>query len=180
MSTQYNNNWEEGAHQNPDQPQNNQGNPYPQHNEGGNPYQQVPHQKENDDFSDGLEEQEFMDSIRRGFIRKVYAILTSCLMFTVVMCILPTVNTGVAKFLEDNIWILIVFAILLCIEISQYPLTDHWLTAKVLGLVAYIGFGMIAIKRGKTWAFVAALVSFAYIFGAAKAHSALSFFTHFS
>lgn len=76
--------------------------------------------------------------------------------------------------------VLIVFAILLCIEISQYPLTDHWLTAKVLGLVAYIGFGMIAIKRGKTWAFVAALVSFAYIFGAAKAHSALSFFTHFS
>lgn len=76
--------------------------------------------------------------------------------------------------------VLIIFAIMLCIQISQYPLTDHWLTAKVLGLVAYIGFGTVAIKRGKNWAFVAALVSFVYIFGAAKAHSALSFFSHFS
>lgn len=75
---------------------------------------------------------------------------------------------------------LLLFAVWLCYEISQYPLTDHWLTAKVLGLVAYIGFGTVAIKRGKNWAFVAALVSFAYIFGAAKAHSALSFFSYFS
>ena len=42
--------------------------------------------------------------------------------------------------------VLIIFAIMLCIEISQYPLTDHWLTAKVLGLVAYIGFGVVAIN----------------------------------
>lgn len=76
--------------------------------------------------------------------------------------------------------LLLVFAIWLCVMIGQYPLTDHWITAKVLGLVAYIGFGVIAIKKGKTWAFVAALVSFAYIFSAAKAHSALSFFSYFS
>ncbi len=75
---------------------------------------------------------------------------------------------------------LLVFAIWLCTIISQYPLTDHWLTAKVIGLVGYIAFGTIAIKQGKTWAFVAALVSFAYIFGAAKTHSALSFFSQFS
>lgn len=75
---------------------------------------------------------------------------------------------------------LLVFAIWLCTLISQYPLTDHWLTAKVIGLVGYIGFGVVAIKQGKNWAFVAALVSFAYIFSAAKTHSALSFFSHFS
>lgn len=75
---------------------------------------------------------------------------------------------------------LLIFAIWLCTIISQYPLTDHWLTAKVIGLVGYIGFGIIAIKQGKTWAFVAALISFAYIFGAAKTHSALSFISHFS
>jgi uncharacterized membrane protein SirB2 len=75
---------------------------------------------------------------------------------------------------------LLIFAIWLCTIISQYPLTDHWLTAKVLGLVGYIAFGTIAIKQGKNWAFVAALVSFAYIFGAAKTHSALSFFSQFS
>lgn len=72
---------------------------------------------------------------------------------------------------------LLIFAIWLCTIISQYPLTDHWLTAKVIGLVGYIAFGTIAIKQGKVWAFVAALVSFAYIFGAAKSHSALSFFS---
>jgi uncharacterized membrane protein SirB2 len=67
--------------------------------------------------------------------------------------------------------LLLVFAILLCIEI---PLTDHWLTAKVAGLIAYIGFGTVAIKRGNTMAFILALVSFAYVFGAAKAHSVMS------
>jgi uncharacterized membrane protein SirB2 len=72
---------------------------------------------------------------------------------------------------------LLIFAIWLCTIISQYPLTDHWLTAKVIGLVGYIAFATIAIKQGKLWAFVAALVSFAYIFGAAKSHSALSFFS---
>ena len=75
---------------------------------------------------------------------------------------------------------LLIFAIWLCVMIGQYPLTDHWLTAKVLGLVGYISFGTIAIKRGKNWAFIAALASFAYIFGAAKSHSALSFFSQFS
>ena len=75
---------------------------------------------------------------------------------------------------------LLIFAIWLCTIISQYPLTDHWLTAKVIGLVGYIVFGTIAIKQGKTWAFIASLVSFAYIFSAAKTHSALSFFSHFS
>ena len=72
---------------------------------------------------------------------------------------------------------LLIFAIWLCTIISQYPLTDHWLTAKVIGLVGYIAFGTIAIKQGKSWAFVASLFSFAYIFGAAKSHSMLSFFS---
>jgi uncharacterized membrane protein SirB2 len=75
---------------------------------------------------------------------------------------------------------LLIFAIWLCTIISQYPLTDHWLTAKVIGLVGYIAFGIVAIKQGKIWAFVASLVCFAYIFGAAKTHSALSFFSQFS
>ena len=93
----------------------------------------------------------------------------------------PTIrNNKVLKILPHIIdTFLLVFAIWLCTMISQYPLTDHWLTAKVIGLVCYIAFGVIAIKQGKNWAFVAALVSFAYIFGTAKAHSALSFFSHF-
>src|SRR5690554_1653358 len=38
--------------------------------------------------------------------------------------------------------LLLVFAIMLCIELSQYPLVNGWLTAKVIGLLAYIGFGV--------------------------------------
>ena len=70
------------------------------------------------------------------------------------------------------------FAIWLCVLIGQYPGTDHWLTAKVIALVAYIGLGTVAIKRQKVWAFIAAIAVFAYIMGAAKAHSPLSFFSH--
>ena len=70
--------------------------------------------------------------------------------------------------------LLLVFGIMLCIEISQYPVTDHWLTAKVVGLLAYIGLGIVAIKRNSLPAFIMSLVIFAYIFGAAKAHSVMS------
>src|SRR4030065_451109 len=38
----------------------------------------------------------------------------------------------------------------LAINIAQYPGTHAWLTAKVLGLLAYIVLGTIALKRGKT------------------------------
>jgi len=33
---------------------------------------------------------------------------------------------------------------------AQYPFVQPWLTAKVLGLVAYIGFGTVALRRGRT------------------------------
>ncbi len=70
---------------------------------------------------------------------------------------------------------LLFFAAWLCIIITQYPLTDHWLSAKVMALFVYIGFGIIAIKLNKNWAFVATLLSFVYILGAAKSHSVLWF-----
>jgi uncharacterized membrane protein SirB2 len=34
--------------------------------------------------------------------------------------------------------------------LHQYPFVHGWLTAKVLGLLAYIGFGMVALRRGRT------------------------------
>ena len=57
---------------------------------------------------------------------------------------------------------------MLTITIKQYPLTDGWLTAKVVALLAYIVLGVIALKRGATkqtrvFAFAAALFVFAYI-----------------
>lgn len=34
--------------------------------------------------------------------------------------------------------------------LGQYPFVHGWLTAKVLGLVAYIALGTLALKRGRT------------------------------
>jgi uncharacterized membrane protein SirB2 len=34
--------------------------------------------------------------------------------------------------------------------LQQYPFVHGWLTAKVVGLLAYIGFGMVALRRGRT------------------------------
>lgn len=66
--------------------------------------------------------------------------------------------------------------IALAARIAQYPFVHAWLTAKVLALVAYIVLGTIALKRGRTRpvraaAFVAALATFAYIVGVARARS---------
>lgn len=33
---------------------------------------------------------------------------------------------------------------------AQYPFVQPWLTAKVCGLLAYIGLGTMALKRGRT------------------------------
>lgn len=73
--------------------------------------------------------------------------------------------------------LLLLSAIGLTLIIDQYPLTHHWLTAKVLGLVAYIGFGTVALKRGRNMktrslALIAALLSLGYILGVALTRSA--------
>jgi len=70
--------------------------------------------------------------------------------------------------------LLLVFAILLCIHIAQYPLTDNWLTAKVVGLIAYIGFGTVAIKRASRRAFFTAIFIYLYVLGVAINHNPLS------
>ncbi len=75
--------------------------------------------------------------------------------------------------------LLLVFAILLCIRIAQYPLTDSWLTAKVIGLIAYIGFGSVAIKRASRRAFFAALLSYLYVLGVARTHDVVSWLAMF-
>jgi uncharacterized membrane protein SirB2 len=67
----------------------------------------------------------------------------------------------------------------LAVTLRQYPFVHGWLTAKILGLIAYIAFGTLALKRAPTRAqkwlsFVMALVCFAYIAGAAIRHSPAS------
>lgn len=63
-------------------------------------------------------------------------------------------------------------AIGLAVWSSQYPGQSPWLSAKLVALVAYIGLGTVALKRGRTrqvraLAFVGALACFAYILAVA-------------
>jgi uncharacterized membrane protein SirB2 len=67
-----------------------------------------------------------------------------------------------------NDTLLLAAAIGLSVVLQQYPFVHGWVTAKVIGLLAYIGFGMFALRRGRSKAqragfWLAALASFAYI-----------------
>lgn len=46
--------------------------------------------------------------------------------------------------------LLLASAIGLAVWSGQYPLAVDWLTAKVLGLLAYIVLGALALRRGRT------------------------------
>lgn len=97
----------------------------------------------------------------------------------------PLLQHKVVKILPHLIdTFLLLFALLLMITIKQYPFIDSWLTAKLIALLAYIGVGSIAIKRGKTavirlWASIIAVLIFGYIIGVAKTHHALSWLAVF-
>jgi len=61
---------------------------------------------------------------------------------------------------------------------GQYPFVHGWLTAKIVGLLAYIGLGMLALKPGRPLAlrgaaFVAALATFSWIVSVALSKSPL-------
>ena len=63
---------------------------------------------------------------------------------------------------------------------GQYPFAQNWLTAKLIGLVAYVLFGTMALKRGKTprqrlLFLVLALAAFAYIVSVALTRNPLPY-----
>lgn len=69
---------------------------------------------------------------------------------------------------HGNDTLLLASAIGLAVLTRQYPGTDPWLTAKVLGLLLYIGLGVTAFRvarrpaaRATVW--IGALVVFSYI-----------------
>jgi uncharacterized membrane protein SirB2 len=76
--------------------------------------------------------------------------------------------------------LLLASALTLAAAIRQYPFVDAWLTAKVIALLAYIGLGTVALKRGRTVrvraaAFIAALLVFGYIGAVARTHQVVGF-----
>ncbi len=113
-------------------------------------------------------------SISLFIFRSVLSVTESALLQTKLMKILPHVIDT----------FLLLFAGHLMVTIGQYPFVDAWLTAKLLALLAYIGMGTVAIKRGKTatirlWASVIAVAIFGYIFGVAKTHNVISWLAMF-
>lgn len=80
-----------------------------------------------------------------------------------------------------NDTLLLAAAIALAVMARQYPLAEGWLTAKVLGLVAYIGIGTVAMrpgrpKRVRVAAWVAGLAVIAYLIGVALTRNPRIFF----
>jgi uncharacterized membrane protein SirB2 len=77
--------------------------------------------------------------------------------------------------------LLLASAVALTLVLHQYPLTDAWLSAKVVGLLVYIGLGLAALRYGKTRgvraaAWIGALAVFLYIVSVALRHDPLGFF----
>jgi len=84
----------------------------------------------------------------------------------------------IAPHIVDSV--LLLSAIALSVMIGQYPLTDGWLTAKVIGLLLYIFLGLVTLRFAKTQpirllAFILAIVVFAYIATVARSHNPFPF-----
>ena len=74
--------------------------------------------------------------------------------------------------------LLLLTAIALVITLGVYPFTAEgtWLTAKVIALVFYIGFGMMTIKKAKNQTqravfFVLSIATFGFIYMTARLHA---------
>lgn len=83
----------------------------------------------------------------------------------------------IAPHINDTL--LLVSALVIMVQMQQYPFVHGWLTAKVVGLLVYIGLGVMTI-RGKTNtvkvpAYLAAILVFAYIMSVAFSKNALGF-----
>ena len=69
--------------------------------------------------------------------------------------------------------------IALAVVMSLSPLANGWLMAKIVGLLAYIGFGVMAMRARsrplKMAAFIAAIASVGYIFAVAYSKQVMPF-----
>jgi uncharacterized membrane protein SirB2 len=85
----------------------------------------------------------------------------------------PRLNARWARIVPHiNDTLLLTAAIAMLLVAGLNPLDQPWLLAKILGLLAYIGLGTLALKRGKTKpirvkALIAALGVFGYIIAVA-------------
>ena len=71
---------------------------------------------------------------------------------------------------------LVACAAILCVMLYQYPLYSDWVSAKLVGLIVFVGLGIVATRKKDVKVFGLALLAFFYTYGVAKSHSALSWF----
>ena len=79
-----------------------------------------------------------------------------------------------------NDTVLLTAALFLVLMSGQYPFVEAWLTAKVLGLTAYIILGSLALRAGSTQrirmvAWLSALAVFGWIVSVALTRQPLGF-----
>jgi uncharacterized membrane protein SirB2 len=74
---------------------------------------------------------------------------------------------------------LLLFGIALAVTLSLSPLANGWLMAKIVGLGAYVGFGVMAMRARtrplKIVGFVLAIASVGYIFAVAYSKQVMPF-----
>jgi len=93
----------------------------------------------------------------------------------------PWLRVRVVKIVPHiNDTLLLLAAIWTAAITKQYPFVDAWLTAKILGAVAYILLGAVALSYGPTQrirmgAFIGAVVCFAYVVRVAITKNPLPF-----
>ena len=108
-------------------------------------------------------------------VRGTWMIQESTLLQTKLVKILPHINDT----------LLLTAAIGLMIVTSQYPGANHWLTVKVVLLIAYIVLGVMALRGGKTKSqrviyFVLAVLTFLFMVSVALTHHPLGVFSQFA
>jgi len=105
------------------------------------------------------------------FIRGIWMLLESELLDLKWVKILPHVIDT----------LLLVSAISLTIQIQQFPFVENWLTVKVIALIMYILFGIVALRRGRTKVqrvvfFILAMLTFGFMVTVALGHNPLGIF----
>lgn len=85
----------------------------------------------------------------------------------------------VAPHVNDTV--LLVAGLALAALSGQYPFVDAWLTAKILGLLAYIALGTLALRlaqtrRGQFASAIAALLVFVWMLSVARLRDPAGFF----
>ena len=94
----------------------------------------------------------------------------------------PLLATRWARTLPHiNDTVLLAAAIALAVWSQQVPWAQAWLAAKIGGLLAYIGLGMLALKPGRpkrvrAGAWVAAVATFAWMLSVARLRDPAGFF----